>query len=310
MKIEKISENQIRCTLNKDDLMDRQLRLSELAYGTEKAKLLFRDMMQQAAFEFGFEADDIPLMIEAIPISPECLVLVVTKVEDPDELDTRFSKFSPEDSDDAEDNDLDDDTSYADEIINCFSQLDNLLEDSKSASDEIENENDTSEYSSLPESLALIDEKDSVDKEIETKESKEKQDLIKVFSFQTLDEVIKLSAGIVFSYHGQNILYKDPVTSTYYLVLYKSDHTPQEFNKICNVVSEYAKLERNTYATVAYYKEHFETIVKDNAIQILSIMQNHYGYYPLNFMRSLKETAVSQNGDRCLFAFPNYLDSK
>lgn len=67
MKIEKISDNQIRCTLTRADLADRQLQLSELAYGTEKAKSLFRDMMQQAAFEFGFEAEDIPLMIEAIP---------------------------------------------------------------------------------------------------------------------------------------------------------------------------------------------------------------------------------------------------
>ena len=66
MKIEKISDNQIRCTLTRADLADRQLQLSELAYGTEKAKSLFRDMMQQAAFEFGFEAEDIPLMIEAI----------------------------------------------------------------------------------------------------------------------------------------------------------------------------------------------------------------------------------------------------
>ena len=58
MKIEKISDNQIRCTLTRADLADRQLQLSELAYGTEKAKSLFRDMMQQAAFEFGFEAED------------------------------------------------------------------------------------------------------------------------------------------------------------------------------------------------------------------------------------------------------------
>ena len=46
MKIEKISDNQIRCTLTRADLADRQLQLSELAYGTEKAKSLFRDMMQ------------------------------------------------------------------------------------------------------------------------------------------------------------------------------------------------------------------------------------------------------------------------
>ena len=63
MKIEKINDNQIRCTLTREDLADRQLKLSELAYGTEKAKTLFRDMMQQAAYEFGFEANDIPLMI-------------------------------------------------------------------------------------------------------------------------------------------------------------------------------------------------------------------------------------------------------
>mgnify|MGYP002896795245 CR=1 FL=1 len=85
MKIEKISDNQIRCTLTRADLADRQLKLSELAYGTEKAKVLFRDMMQQAAYEFGFEAEDIPLMIEAIPLSADTIILIITKVEYPEE---------------------------------------------------------------------------------------------------------------------------------------------------------------------------------------------------------------------------------
>ena len=90
MKIEKVNDHQIRCTLTREDLADRELKLSELAYGTEKAKDLFRDMMQQASFEFGFEAEDIPLMIEAIPLSSECIVLIITKVEDPDELERRI----------------------------------------------------------------------------------------------------------------------------------------------------------------------------------------------------------------------------
>ena len=97
MKIEKVNENQIRCTLTREDLADRQIKLSELAYGSDKAKSLFRDMMQQASNEFGFEANDIPLMVEAIPISAESIILVITKVEYPEELDTRFSKFSEED---------------------------------------------------------------------------------------------------------------------------------------------------------------------------------------------------------------------
>ena len=107
MKLERISENQIRCTLTRSDLAERELKLSELAYGSEKAKALFREMMVQASDELGFEAENIPLIIEAVPISNECIMLIVTKVEDPEELDTRFSKFtpSPEDTEDLSDTD-------------------------------------------------------------------------------------------------------------------------------------------------------------------------------------------------------------
>ena len=108
MKIERLNENQIRCTLNKSDLASRHLKINELAYGSDKAKELFRDMMQQASYELGFEAEDTPLMIEAIPVSAECIVLIVTKVDNPEELDTRFSRFSPSDSDDDDGFDFDD----------------------------------------------------------------------------------------------------------------------------------------------------------------------------------------------------------
>ena len=46
MKIEKMNDHQIRCILTKEDLATRQIKLSELAYGSEKAKSLFHDMMQ------------------------------------------------------------------------------------------------------------------------------------------------------------------------------------------------------------------------------------------------------------------------
>ena len=93
MKIEKLNDNQIRCTLTHADLHDRQIKLSELICGGEKAKSLFQDMMHQANDEFGFEAEDTPLMIEAIPSSADSIVLIITKVDDPEELDHKFSKF-------------------------------------------------------------------------------------------------------------------------------------------------------------------------------------------------------------------------
>ena len=125
MKIEKVNDHQIRCTLTGADLANRELKISELAYGSEKAKNLFRDMMQQASFEFGFEAEDIPLMIEAIPVNADCIVLIITKVEDPDEIDTRFSKFSP--SLNAEDDAAEDDITdhFSDDVLDLFQKIKN-----------------------------------------------------------------------------------------------------------------------------------------------------------------------------------------
>ena len=100
MKIERINDNQIRCTLSNFDLSVRNLNLSELAYGSEKARNLFREMIQRASSEVGFEAEDIPLMVEAIPLANESVMLIITKIDDPEELDTRFSKFSQVEEDD------------------------------------------------------------------------------------------------------------------------------------------------------------------------------------------------------------------
>lgn len=254
MKIEKISDNQIRCTLNKSDLIDRELKISELAYGSEKAKALFRDMMQQAFYEFGFEVDDIPLMIEAIPVSSECLVLVITKVEDPDELDTRFSKFSSFNIND--NSDTSGEEYYADEIISNLGQSDDEL------NDDIED--------NAKEDIAEISELS--DDNLSAKSVQIQSNLNKIYTFRSLQEVIDLAYIMIGIYRGHNTLYKNPVNSTYYLIIYMSDHTPEEFNRVCNIISEYGKPERATYASASYFEEHFEVIIKDQALQILSVM--------------------------------------
>ncbi len=278
MKIEKISESQIRCTLNRDDLVDREIRISELAYGTEKAKALFRDMMQQASYEFGFEADDIPLMIEAIPISSECLILVITKVEDPDELDTRFSKFSS--GDEYDDNDFYDSESHsgADEILDLFKKISGELDEINNDIDDFEDVIDeeaaveVNDFIPLPETIAKNNKHvDTTQPKKSTKNSATiNTNLVKTYSFDSLNTVSKLSNIIVFNYNGENTLYKNPVTEIYYLVVNKSEHSPEEFNKICNIISEYGKKERTTYASTAFYQEHYEIIVRNKAVQVLS----------------------------------------
>ena len=268
MKIEKVNDNQIRCTLTKEDLADRQIKLSELAYGTEKAKSLFRDMMQQAAYECGFEAEDIPLMIEAIPLSADTIILIITKVEYPEELDTRFSQFAPGEieEEDSEAYSVEDaakifETAGADDILDMFRRI---QAESQNMPEDLKKE---SEFVPLQKALNSKKQKKAED---EVQKQPEIVDITKLYVFNRLDEVNRLAHVMKGFYNGCNVLYKNNVNRKYYLVISKSQHTPEEFNKVCNILSEYAHQEKYSAAVEAYFEEHYEVILKENALQILS----------------------------------------
>lgn len=258
MKIEKVSDNQIRCTLTKEDLADRQLKLSELAYGTEKAKSLFRDMMQQASYEFGFEAEDIPLMIEAIPLSPDCIILIITKVEDPDELDARFSKFAPA-SDTA--------IGEIESVANAFAEgADDILDLFKKIHEETSKDSEEEDFVPLPETLASKPsaKKDSSETEVPV------LDITRSFRIDSLDCAIRISHVLAGFYKGSNTLYKNTDTGKYMLFLRKTEHTPEDFNKVCNILAEYAVPEKYSTASEAFYEEHYKPILRNSALQHLA----------------------------------------
>ncbi len=259
MKIEKVNDHQIRCTLTKADLADRELKISELAYGTDKAKSLFKDMMQQASYEFGFDADDIPLMIEAIPLNSECIVLVITKVEDPEELDTRFSKFAPS----IHDEDEDEDGNILDDMLQSISEgADDVLDLFKKI-------HDTKVTDTIAEAADSLTQKS---RGRDAKPVSVTVELTRIYSFASLAQVIRLAHMISAYYNGKNSLYKNEKTSSYILVATQSEHTPQEFNKICNMLSEYGNPEKFVSASEAYMEEHYEPVIKDKAIQSLALV--------------------------------------
>ena len=256
MKIERINENQIRCTLNKEDLANRQIKLSELAYGSDKAKKLFRDMMTQASNELGFEANDIPLVIEAIPVSSECIVLIVTKVEDPDELDTRFAKFSPSNIS------LDDaDTIDSPNKQQALHSAADILDLFKKISEEI--------ISAEHPSAAPQPEK-AVKQTAEENKTAAPVNITKIYLFHSIEDVCRFAEVIHMHYQSSNTLYKDSKNGLYYLVMSKGKSSPELFNKICNIATEYGEYVPASASTVAYYNEHFKVIIKNKAIQKLA----------------------------------------
>lgn len=291
MHIEKINDNQIKCILSQRDLLARELDLSELAYGTEKARSLFREMIEQAHDAFGFEAENTPLMVEAIPISKESIVLIITRIDTPDELDTRFSRFSSADINDMidEDNDF---SNGADDILDLFRSLkkdaydteeseDLLLNDAEEENTKLTNiQNLSSHLAELVKSCSLpptdthaAKSEHSSDEEADTTtirtDSNQPVNLMRIYSFDNLDDLIELARILHPIYNGVNSLYKDAAASVYYLVVYQSHHTPADFNKTCNILSEYGQRLKVSPAREAYYKEHYSCIVSQTALQRL-----------------------------------------
>jgi adapter protein MecA 1/2 len=297
MKIERLSENQIRCTLNKADLTEKQLKISELAYGTPKAKELFKDMMQQASVELGFEADDTPLMIEAIPVSPDCLILIVTKVEDPEELDTRFSRFSKtseydidDDDEYMDDDDIDDDLDDNDEsrdnngtiarleisgsgsvpqgvrealegIFNTISGLAGTAGDFAAAANGSNTSSDDSTTVTAASTTGSTKESGSA-----------RESMCSLYIFDSLATIISAAKQVASFYFSENCLYKNPSNGRYYLVLTNSNNTSQEFVRVCNILAEYGTAQKLTYAMPAHFKEHFTAIMPEEALQTLSAL--------------------------------------
>lgn len=257
MKIERINENQIRCTLTREDLDTRKIKLSELAYGSEKAKSLFRDMMQKAADDFGFEANNIPLMIEAIPVSSDSIILIITKVENPEELDARFSRFSPEEDGPSRSHaSLSEMLSGADDILDLIQKI---SQGRKSASEKKEAVSDDTDDSTGEELTLSLEEA-----------SEEAFHLTRFYLFHDLETVIRASRILAPHYSGPNVLFKNPEDNNYYLLLKKADTDPRQFNRICNILSEYGLQVSYSSGMEEFFTEHMEVLIPDQALQQLS----------------------------------------
>jgi adapter protein MecA 1/2 len=219
-------------------------------------------------------------MIEAIPLGTDSMILFVTKVEDPDMLDTRFSRFTASagdeeyDEDDSEDannlsihvetnidegvdtpEDLLDAVKFA--VRNAVEGLARAVEVGQSSSEN---------FIPLNESAKRI----NTDQPTDDK-PKKATTRIAVFKFDKLDDVCN-AATMAYSYsHTDNTLYKDTVKGNYYLVVSSGNLSTDRFAKLSNILSEYGKRQRTTYISAAYYEEHYMCVIRSNALQTLGV---------------------------------------
>lgn len=94
MKIEKISDTQIKFILSQADLESRDIKLEELSSPSDKTQNLFHDIMEQAMQEYNFSAENSPLMVEAVPVASDGIMIIVTKIQESEHTENKLNLLS------------------------------------------------------------------------------------------------------------------------------------------------------------------------------------------------------------------------
>lgn len=243
MKIERINENSIQLTMDVDDLKLRNLKLTDLTYGSEKIKSLFLEVADVAKTQLNFVIDS-PVAVEAVPLKDGTIKLIITKVFEPDELDSRFSRFTP----------------MKGEMI-PFSIM-QLLE---STIDKFE---DAIKFGGQN----VLDNTSNKNK----LEIRSNNEILSIFEFMSIDKAADAVKNVS-NFNYDSIFYKDEKNNIYYLVLSIKNNLPNdvlsEFNKVCNAIAEYGKrVDDRVGMNKAYYDEHYKIIIKEDAVHKLSIL--------------------------------------
>ena len=241
MKIEKIDENSIALIINNEELRNRNLKMSDLSYGSDKAKDLLVEIMNQAKTEVGFNPDA-PLAVEAVPLKDGDIKLIVTKVYNPDELDARYSRFTP---------------MKHDKLPFTIMQM---LEDTIDKFEEALKQNNTKGINEV--------------NNVEKLEIRKETDQIVIFEFDDLDKASDACKNVKY-FDYVSVLYKDEKSKKYYLVLSISGNVPkvviEDFNKVCNSLAEHGvRIRGKVGMNQAYYEEHYKIIIKEDAVNKLS----------------------------------------
>ena len=93
--------------------------------------------------------------------------------------------------------------------------------------------------------------------------------LVRMFTCADLDAIILAAEALHGFYQGKNTLYKNPQEHTYHLIVHQSQHTISEFNRVINLICSYLKPQKYTAGLQAFYEEHFQKIIRGNALQQL-----------------------------------------
>ncbi len=247
MRFEKINENKLKIELTKEDLVEHNIKISDIAFGADNSRKLLHEIMTQAFDELGFEADNLPLVIEAVPTSGYSINIFITKIKDEAELEENLGKVAKQKEKNLEGLNL------LEKFTNEFEAVRDKLKESESEHKEKAKESfkDTNNDNSKG--------KNSLQKSI-----LEKTEII--YKFETLDDVIEVSQALN-GYTGKSCLYKH--SEVYYLFLNAKGFSKSDIVRLRLTLDEFGDFVSTHKVAKGFLNEHGTIILKSDVVKKL-----------------------------------------
>ena len=186
----------------------------------------------------------------------DSIILIITKVDDPEELDTRFAKFSPEDTSGEGTPPL---TDLKDRLEGLIKKITEAKKRASQKSSAAEKKADDDKAENTPSDTSATEE--------------ELRSLTRFYLFSSLDHAIHAAAVLGSLCSVPSALYKDTENGGYYLLVKKASSSAEQFNKLCNILSEYGQSCKFNPAMEAHLAEHMETILASDALKSLQALR-------------------------------------
>ncbi len=253
MRFEKINENKLKIELTKEDLIAHNIKISDIAFGSDNSRKLLHDIMAQAFEELDFEPDNLPLVIEAVPTSGFSINIFITKIQDENELEENLGKVAKQNEKNI------DGLSLLEKFTNEFEQA------VKNKYGEKENTDNSKEKETI-----INNEMSNKNQLLQQKSILEKTDII--YKFSSLDDVIDLSHVLQECYSGKSVLYKHD--DIFYLLLNAKGYDKPDVVKLRLTLDEFGDFVSTHKVAQGFLNEHGSVILKSDVFKKLGKVSN------------------------------------
>lgn len=247
MEFERIGKNTVQCHMTVEEMNEYGLRIEDFFTNQEKSRNFLEQLVERAEEEIGYEVESGMISMQLMRMPDDSLTITF--------------------SDKGEDG-----------IHNMINQIQNLagmIDDNAAATieDAISEEDEEMHQEEKMQDFEEKTAKQAFEGQQQGKKQKDQQKKIqsaaRVYLFEQLDQLEQFAKTIQMQKNISSKLYRDTKQGVWYLLLKKGKLRLEEYQEVCQRLSEYGTVCTMHPFMEQYCKEHFDCVIGKQALRTI-----------------------------------------